>query len=200
MRAAVKAIARLEKRESSDAATRRAARAARKLLADWTEAKARRFLQSARARAALCELSASTRRRLGVAACPHASLASTDTRRKWMRLQHRGEYHAGMRALMRKRSGVYAVRSVRGKRVLYVGESHTRRAWKTMLRHFQDSSGFFASLSEWTHRDPSAVEVAFMPTASTHARIEEENWINELRPEANVRGFREYFEDEAAPF
>ncbi len=39
------------------------------------------------------------------------------------------------------RSGVYVIRSARSGRVLYVGESHTGRLRKTLLRHFQAWSG-----------------------------------------------------------
>jgi len=39
------------------------------------------------------------------------------------------------------KSGVYVLRSIRSKKVLYVGSSYTGRLKKTMIRHLQNWSG-----------------------------------------------------------
>lgn len=127
--------------------------------------------------------------------------ASTDARRTWWPLHTRPLEHNGeMRAAMDGKSGVYAFRDARTRRVLYVGESHTGRAWSTMLRHTHARKSFDA-VGEWTADKPDRLQVAFMPTTPAAALLEESNWIRELKPEANVKGYSDRFiEDEPAPF
>ena len=42
--------------------------------------------------------------------------------------------------------------------VVYVGESHTGRLWKTLLRHFHAQASF-AAVDEWVYDHPENVDV-----------------------------------------
>jgi hypothetical protein len=90
------------------------------------------------------------------------------------------------RKLAHEASGVYVVRDKRTGTVLYVGESHTGRMWKTLLRHFQDPSGKFRRVSEWTHGNPGACEVAIVVTARGQAALDlQAQAIEKLQPTRN---------------
>jgi hypothetical protein len=78
----------------------------------------------------------------------------------WTWLHNGTEYNPRIQGLMHGQNGVYVVRLRETGEILYVGESHTGRLWKTMLRHFQGiESGKFADLSEWIWSDPTIVDV-----------------------------------------
>ena len=85
---------------------------------------------------------------------------------RWTWLQRGGVWNADVRRQVRGQTGVYAIRDRRTKTVLYVGESHAfpvndpARMWKTITRHFQDPTGKFEKMSEWTHRKPGACQVS----------------------------------------
>jgi excinuclease UvrABC nuclease subunit len=61
-------------------------------------------------------------------------------------------------ASVQNESGVYVLRDRESGEVLYVGESHTGRLYRTMLRHFHDSSGKFETLGEWVHHAPTRLD------------------------------------------
>lgn len=91
-----------------------------------------------------------------------------------------------------KANGVYAIRERATGRVLYVGESHTRRLYHTLVRH----------LCAWSYRskrsqrlyhgkqstyDRHAVEIAFATTDTGAEAIQAQGaWIYALRPTDNV--------------
>lgn len=83
----------------------------------------------------------------------------------WTWLAKRGEYNQAVRKFVKGRNGVYAIRDAETHDVLYVGESHTGRMWKTMLRHFQGQRTFDA-IGEWTHPNPEDVQVMVWTTLS----------------------------------
>ena len=60
---------------------------------------------------------------------------------------------------LRGKSGVYIIRDRETKRPLYVGESHTGRLKKTLLRHFQAWSGKTAGPTFSRNAVEIAVEV-----------------------------------------
>lgn len=147
----------------------------------------------------------------------------------WQELRSfRGHYNKELRAAADGESGAYAFRE-RGAdrhrdRVLYVGESHTGRLWKTMLRHMQPGTRatcrkrntkrkggcmLFADVREWTYAGNSKdIEVAIWICAADEALDLEGELIERLEPEHNERehnergGYEEsQDEDEAtAPF
>ena len=150
----------------------------------------------------------------------------------WLRKTKRGPYNARLRAAMHHKSGVYAIRDKNTREVLYVGESHQAnasggrwrgrrvkrpqparegRAWKTLLRHFQDPGGTYAkarrqfdlrgmseeaqrragdfgALGEWTSREPERMEILFERTTPGKAISREAEMIRRLRPRDNVIG------------
>lgn len=95
-------------------------------------------------------------------------------------------------------SGAYAIRVKENKKVVYVGESHRGRMWKTLLRHFQApesfrkvrETGVFAT-------SPARYEVAVWITskgkrtrasqkaADQAASRAQAEWINKLTPSMN---------------
>lgn len=97
-----------------------------------------------------------------------------------------GDYNAELRERMNGRSGVYILRKIGRKRPMYVGESHTGRAWKTMLRHVQAQKSFRA-LGEWTYCCPKKLEVAFIETRASEAVRTEARAIDRYQPTANVK-------------
>lgn len=104
---------------------------------------------------------------------------------RWLRLHDGKTWNAELRAAMAGRSGVYVVRVRSTKRALYVGESHTGRAWKTLLRHFQGlDSGLFEARSEWVckHCDGRKLDVKFYPTRADAALSLEAKKIALFRP------------------
>ena len=61
---------------------------------------------------------------------------------------------------LRGHSGVYMIRDLGG-RLLYIGESHRRRLYETLTRHFQEWSGDTAGPTY--HRGRVEVSVAVLP-------------------------------------
>ncbi len=79
-------------------------------------------------------------------------------------------------------SGVYVIRSAgTSKRVLYVGESHTGRLKKTLLRHFQAWSGKTAG-NTYSRGD---VEIALIKATPARAVALQNRLIVELEPRDN---------------
>lgn len=110
----------------------------------------------------------------------------------WHWAKREGKWNPELRAALRGQSGVYAIRDARTGTVLYVGESHTGRIWKTLQRHFQAVESF-ARVDEWTHARPELVEVSVWTTRhGAEALRLEERAIRRLRPSGVVR--------EPAPF
>lgn len=88
-------------------------------------------------------------------------------------------------AAARNRSGVYVLRDRTTKRVLYVGESHTNRLYRTLLRHFQDPSGKFAALGEWVHKAPSRLQFLLALSSKEEAIALEKEAITYFNPAVN---------------
>lgn len=104
----------------------------------------------------------------------------------WIPLQRRGKYSSRLRTLARGEVGTYAIRDRQSKTVEYVGESHTGRLWKTLLRHFQGQESF-AAVGEWTHPDPEQVEVRVWIFEKPQQAIDFElQQIETLAPTAQV--------------
>jgi hypothetical protein len=104
----------------------------------------------------------------------------------WLPLKVDGAWNPTLRQAFDKKSGAYAVRDRSSGTVLYVGESHCDRGWRTMLRHFQDPTGKFAKLGEWTHRAPERLEAAVWITERGDAATRKEfELIKRLKPTAN---------------
>lgn len=82
---------------------------------------------------------------------------------------------------LRGKSGVYVIRGRYDKRPLYVGESHTGRLKKTLLRHFQAWSGKTAGPTY----SRSAVEIATIVTTPGSAVSTQNRLIDELAPRDN---------------
>src|SRR3990172_2960987 len=88
----------------------------------------------------------------------------------WLWTSEKG-YNARVRSAAHAQHGCYALRE--GSTVLYVGESHTGRLWKTLLRHFQGlASGKFAARAEWTWQDREGVEVALWVTKTAQQAVD----------------------------
>ena len=81
------------------------------------------------------------------------------------------------------KSGVYIIQA-RGGDILYIGESHTGRLKKTLLRHFQRWKGKTAGHTF----DPDKIEVAVMRCPASSAVELQNNLIEEHRPEKNIVG------------
>jgi hypothetical protein len=104
----------------------------------------------------------------------------------WLPLKVDGSWNPTIRVAFDRQSGAYAFRDRTTGTVLYVGESHCDRGWRTMLRHFQDPSGKFAKLGEWTHRAPERLEAAIWPTSRGDAATKKEHaLIQRLKPTGN---------------
>jgi len=74
--------------------------------------------------------------------------------------EHERGYNPRVRAAAAGANGCYAFRDGETREILYVGESHTGRLWKTCLRHFQGlASGLFEQRSEWVWSERENVEV-----------------------------------------
>lgn len=82
-------------------------------------------------------------------------------------------------------SGVYVLRDRTTRAVVYVGESHTGRLYRTLLRHFHDSSGKFEKLSEWVHHAPERLEVMVFETSAGEALEAEQEAIMYYEPLIN---------------
>lgn len=101
---------------------------------------------------------------------------------RWRRLVIGEGYNDSVRTFCRGRHGVYAVRDSEVRQVLYVGESHTGRLWKTMLRHFQAQASFRAR-NEWTYPDAGYVDVQIYQTRTgVQAQELEPIIISRLQP------------------
>jgi hypothetical protein len=100
-------------------------------------------------------------------------------------LQYRAPYVAGKPApwvsAIGERSGAYVIRDARTRRVLYVGESHTGRLRKTLLRHFQRWKGQTAGKTY----EPGRVEVAIRVCPPPSAVGAQNRLIVKLRPRDN---------------
>lgn len=84
---------------------------------------------------------------------------------------------------LRGKSGVYIIRQAGGeRRVLYVGESHTGRLKKTLLRHFQAWSGKTAGQTYGR----GGCEVAVIVTAPGKAVEKQNELICRLNPSDNT--------------
>jgi len=84
------------------------------------------------------------------------------------------------------KSGVYIIRESRSHLVLYVGQSHTGRLKKTMIRHFQQWRGVTSGV---TYRRGS-VEVKIILAPRRRALIHkiEQNCLFKLKPRDNETG------------
>lgn len=91
------------------------------------------------------------------------------------------EWPAWVRDLAGK-SGVYVIREREGGRVLYVGESHTGRLKKTLLRHFQSWSGRTAGVTY----SRGSVEIAVQVTPPARAVAVQDKTICRLKPRDNT--------------
>lgn len=95
-----------------------------------------------------------------------------------------GGQFAGWLDATKGRSGVYVVRSVLTRTVLYVGESHTGNLYRTITRHFFD----------WRDRSGRhhytvgilPVEVAVRLLPASRAVEEQDRLIVRLRPRHNL--------------
>lgn len=109
-------------------------------------------------------------------------------------------YPEWVRALMGK-VGVYVIRDRASREVLYVGESHRRRLYRTLTRHFQAWSGETAGPT-YPRED---VEVAVKTVADRTvgegrrakplATVEQDKLIRRLRPLDNRRKHPEHDPD-----
>lgn len=123
-------------------------------------------------------------------------------RMRWWPLVEGGELSPKLHAAMRDRSGVYAIRKKGAAEVLYVGESHCGKLWRTMLRHFQAPQTFKTiGRGSFAVRHPENYEVAFRVTSkgnrkcrAPHGRPSnadlsaialETKWIEKLKPTIN---------------
>ena len=95
--------------------------------------------------------------------------------------------------LIREFSGVYYIRE-RGK-LVYIGESHTGRLKKTMLRHFQSWERSFNAydISGWSRHtgqtyDGMICTVAFQSCDGKHAAQLQYDEIKRLKPRDNEIG------------
>ena len=88
-------------------------------------------------------------------------------------------------------SGAYAVRTKKGHGVVYVGESHVGRMWRTLLRHFQAPDSFREmGRSSFATKHPEDYEVALRVTSRGKRRKDaadqaamkaQAEWIEEFR-------------------
>lgn len=133
-------------------------------------------------------------------------MTSPDIKWTWLWTPERG-YNARVRNAAMGNHGVYALRE--GTTVHYVGESHTGRLWKTLLRHFQGlSSGKFENRGEWIWSARDAIEVQLWITRTPAAAMDlEESVINRYQPTNESLSLVPDFEvimgrreDEPAPF
>lgn len=105
---------------------------------------------------------------------------------EWLPLVVNGEWNGRLRAAFDKQSGAYAIRDRSTRRVLYVGESHCDRGWKTLIRHFQDPTGKFARRNEFTHRSPDRLEAAVWVTTRGRAATRKQfALVAQMKPHHN---------------
>lgn len=134
-----------------------------------------------------------------------------DASDEWRDLGDAGAYPAWLRALKGKH-GVYAIRikprlfGLVGPEVVYVGESHTRRLYETLTRHFQQwrrgkkwwVGKFSSEATDPGHtyaRGDVEVRVKVTPSKASAVALQDA-WIRRLKPRDNRAGV----ELEAAPF
>jgi excinuclease UvrABC nuclease subunit len=98
------------------------------------------------------------------------------------------------------KSGVYVFRDVDDGDVLYVGESHSGRLSRTLVRHVQGwaRAKQFWGRAGFSRNDPgttykrNAVEVAVRVVPASRAVAVQNALISELAPRDNVQGQDEY--------
>ena len=88
--------------------------------------------------------------------------------------------YAGWIRDLRGRSGVYVLRS--GSEVVYIGESHTGRLYRTLTRHWQGWTGATAG----TTYDPADLRVAVLVCSSSCAVEEQRRLIERHKPADNA--------------
>ena len=91
-----------------------------------------------------------------------------------------------LRSVTWQKNGTYAIKHkdrIPGtKSVLYVGESHSNRLWKTLIRHFQGQDSF-EPLGEWTSDRPEDLRVKVRTTRTPQAAVKtEKDWIRDMKP------------------
>lgn len=111
-----------------------------------------------------------------------ASKPNPSAAAQWQPLRVGGRWNPVLLAGMDQQSGAYAVRDAKTKKVLYVGESHTGRMWRTLLRHFQDPTGKFARRGEWTRASADGLEARAWFTTEAGAECKEADLIASLKP------------------
>jgi hypothetical protein len=105
---------------------------------------------------------------------------------RWLPLYVGGSPNPELRGRCVGASGVYAIRDRVERRVVYVGESHTGRLWKTLLRHFQDPSGLFEARGERVYKAKDRYDVAVWTSPAQLAGAGESAKIKQLRPRDNA--------------
>jgi len=115
---------------------------------------------------------------------------------RWIWFVRGGAYNPAIKPFVNGKSGCYAYRDRASGTVVYVGESHTGRLWKTSLRHVQGvKSGLFEyansrdgkTPTEWVHGSPERLESRYWITADGDtARELEMELIDRLAPTGNV--------------
>lgn len=83
---------------------------------------------------------------------------------------------------LRGKSGVYVIRAKEDQKTLYIGESHTGRLKKTLLRHFQSWSGKTAGPTY----SKTSVEIAVLVTSESNAVETQNQLIESLKPRDNT--------------
>lgn len=121
----------------------------------------------------------------------------------WRSIGKSGDPWPAWLVALQGRSGVYAVRE--GRRVVYVGESHSGRLYGTLTRHFQ-AWGRNKPRSIWqalfgSGTDPGRTydrdqcQVRVLPCRKSVAVEKQWQWIDRLNPRDNETGARD-----AVPF
>lgn len=104
-------------------------------------------------------------------------------RHVWVPLVVGGKLNGEIKRAIDRTSGAYAIRTKRGHGVVYVGESHVGRMWRTLMRHFQ-SDAFRSDLPRF--KRPEDYEVTWQVTSrgarskdniDAHAKELESEWI-----------------------
>ena len=106
----------------------------------------------------------------------------------WSRVQSAGKLNVELRDKMVGRSGCYAFRETRGRKCLYVGESHTDRLWKTMLRHTHARESFERQDEVAIWADRETVQIRYWISDPDAAIALECRLIQILRPTLNKTG------------
>ena len=131
-----------------------------------------------------------------LAAPPTSTIRNKGSALTYRPLGARGEPYPGWVRELRGKSGVYVIRDRRSNEILYVGESHTRKLYETLTRHFQTwrrYKGFWRGQYAEGH-DPglsyerSSVDAAVREMPAANAVEEEERLIRRLSPRDNRRG------------